>query len=64
MMPRLPLNEYPLQDALRLKHKIEVSVISWPAAPKHVVRISAQLYNSMPHYERLAGALVKELDHK
>ncbi len=61
MMPRLPLNEYPLQDALRKKHKIEVSVISWPAAPKRVVRISAQLYNSLPHYERLAGALGEEL---
>lgn len=60
-MPRLPLNEYPLQDALRLKHGIEVSVISWPAAPKRVVRISAQLYNSLPQYEKLADVLREEL---
>ncbi len=60
-MPRLPLNEYPLQDALRLKHGIEGSVISWPATPKRVMRISAQLYNSLPQYEKLAGVLREEL---
>lgn len=60
-MPRLPLNEYPLQDALREKHKIEVPIISWPAAPKRELRLSAQLYNSLPQYERLAAALKEEL---
>ena len=60
-LPRLPINEYPLQDALRIKHKIEVPIISWPAPPKRGLRISAQLYNSLPQYERLAGALVEEL---
>lgn len=59
--PRLPWNEYPLQDRLRTKHRIEVPVISWPAPPKRVVRISAQLYNSLPQYELLAKALVQEL---
>jgi isopenicillin-N epimerase len=64
-LPRLlPANEYPLQDALRQKHGIEVPLISWPAAPRRVVRISAQLYNSLPHYERLAQALVEELARK
>jgi len=59
--PRLPFNEYPLQDALRLKHKIEVPLISWPAPPHRLLRLSAQLYNSLPQYEALAKALIKEL---
>jgi len=59
--PRLPINEYPLQDALRENHRIEVPVVSWPAPPKRVLRISAQLYNSPPQYDRLARALVREL---
>ncbi|HEV2696163.1 MAG TPA: aminotransferase class V-fold PLP-dependent enzyme [Verrucomicrobiae bacterium] len=59
--PRFPNNEYPLQDALRLKHKIEVPLISWPAAPHRLLRISAQLYNSLPQYEALAKALKQEL---
>jgi isopenicillin-N epimerase len=60
-LPRLPFNEYPLQDRLREKHRIEVPIISWPAQPKRWLRISAQLYNSLPQYERLAEALVQEL---
>jgi len=60
-LPRLPFNEYPLQDALREKHRIEVPIISWPAAPKRLLRISAQLYNSLPQYELLAKALMQEL---
>ena len=60
-LPKLPFNEYPLQDALRTKHRIEVPIISWPAPPKRVLRVSAQLYNSQPQYESLAGALALEL---
>jgi isopenicillin-N epimerase len=60
-LPRLPFNEYPLQDALRVKHRIEVPIISWPAPPQRWLRISAQLYNALPQYERLAGALIQEL---
>ena len=60
-LPRLPLNEYPLQDDLREKYQIEVPIISWPAPPKRVLRISAQLYNSLPQYERLANAVVEGL---
>ena len=59
--PRLPWNEYPLQDRLRTKHRIEVPIISWPAAPKRFLRISAQVYNSLPQYELLAEALRQEL---
>jgi isopenicillin-N epimerase len=56
-LPRLPLNEYPLQDILRERHQIEVPIISWPAPPRRLLRLSAQLYNSLPQYERLAEAL-------
>ena len=59
--PRLPFNESPLQDALREKHKIEAPIIFWPAPPRRLLRISAQVYNSLPQYERLAAALRNEL---
>lgn len=59
--PRLPFNEYPLQDALRMKHRIEVPIIPWPAPPKRWLRISAQLYNALPQYEWLAKVLIQEL---
>jgi isopenicillin-N epimerase len=52
-----------LQDVLREKHRIEVPLISWPAPPQRVLRISAQVYNSLPQYELLAQALIKELPH-
>jgi len=58
---RAPLYEYPLQDALRLTHGIEVPIIPWPAPPTRWLRISAQLYNSLPQYELLARKLVEEL---
>ncbi len=56
-----PLYEYPLQDALRVKHGIEVPIIPWPAPPKRWLRISAQLYNALPQYEWLAKCIVQEL---
>ncbi|HEX4265957.1 MAG TPA: aminotransferase class V-fold PLP-dependent enzyme [Verrucomicrobiae bacterium] len=60
-LPRLPFNESPLQNTLRRKHRIEVPMISWPAPPARLLRIAAQLYNSLPQYERLAAALRDEL---
>ena len=60
-LPSLPFNESPLQDALRKKHQIEVPIISWPTPPGRVLRVAAQLYNSLPQYERLAKALRGEL---
>jgi isopenicillin-N epimerase len=51
----------PLQRRLFENWSIEVPVMTWPAAPRRLLRISAQLYNRREHYERLAQALVKEL---
>ncbi|MHB8878504.1 MAG: aminotransferase class V-fold PLP-dependent enzyme [Myxococcaceae bacterium] len=47
----------PLQDALLQRFAIEVPIVPWPAAPRRLVRISAQLYNAPEEYERLGGAL-------
>jgi isopenicillin-N epimerase len=51
----------PLQQRLFDAWGIEVPVMSWPAAPSRLVRISVQLYNGRDHYARLAEALAKEL---
>jgi len=46
----------PLQDAL-FEHNIEVPIHPWPHQPKRVLRVSAQLYNEIEDYEKLADAL-------
>jgi isopenicillin-N epimerase len=51
----------PLQDALWEQHRIEVPVIPWPAPPRRLLRLSAQLYNGLDQYERLADALAELL---
>jgi isopenicillin-N epimerase len=51
----------PLQDRLLEEYSIEVPVVPWPAAPNRVLRVSAQLYNEIADYERLASALTKLL---
>lgn len=55
--PRPPLFLDPLQDELWERHGIEVPVIPWPAWPRRLLRISAQAYNTLPQYERLARLL-------
>jgi isopenicillin-N epimerase len=52
-----PLYLDPLQERLLKKFNIEVPIIPWPAWPKRLLRISAQLYNSLPQYEKLAEVL-------
>jgi isopenicillin-N epimerase len=56
-----PLYLDPLQDWLMDHGKIEVPIIPWPAPPKRLLRISAQLYNSLPQYRALARALPEAL---
>ena len=50
-----------LQQILFEKHAIEVPIHPWPAPPKRVLRVSAQLYNTASEYERLVTALRQEL---
>jgi isopenicillin-N epimerase len=50
----------PLQDRLWQVHGIEVPVIAWPAAPRRLLRISAQHYNTLDDYRRLTAALAAE----
>ncbi|HEY3243486.1 MAG TPA: aminotransferase class V-fold PLP-dependent enzyme, partial [Phycisphaerae bacterium] len=42
--PRSPLYLDPLQDALLERYSVEVPIIPWPAPPKRLIRISAQMY--------------------
>ena len=51
----------PLHHILSEKYNIQVPVWSWPSPEGRYLRISAQLYNSIEQYERLADALVNEL---
>jgi isopenicillin-N epimerase len=51
----------PLQARLFDGWGIEVPVMTWPAAPRRLIRVSAQLYNRREQYARLAEALGKEL---
>jgi isopenicillin-N epimerase len=59
--PASALYSDPLQTQLLKKPGIEVPLIPWPAPPKRLVRISAQLYNRAPQYELLATALREHL---
>lgn len=56
--PRSPLYVEALQEALYTEARIEVPIVPWPAPPKRLVRISAQLYNTPAEYARLAEALI------
>jgi isopenicillin-N epimerase len=51
----------PLQGRLFDGWSIEVPIMRWPAPPKRLLRISAQLYNSPEQYARLAQAIREEL---
>ena len=51
----------PLQARLFDGHAIEVPIMRWPAPPRRLIRVSAQLYNDATQYARLAEALRKEL---
>lgn len=55
--PTSALYADPLQDAIKSEYGIQVPFIAWPEHPRRVLRISAQLYNSVEQYDYLAGAL-------
>jgi isopenicillin-N epimerase len=46
-----------VQETLLREHRIQVPVFPWPAPPRRVLRISAQLYNRPEQYQRLAKLL-------
>ncbi|HJT18468.1 MAG TPA: aminotransferase class V-fold PLP-dependent enzyme [Thermoanaerobaculia bacterium] len=52
-----PLQIDALQDVLFHRFHIEVPVMQWPSPPKRLLRVSAQLYNTIADYEKLASAL-------
>lgn len=54
----------PLRGRLLREFGIEVPVFSWPAPPTRWLRVSAQLYNSLPDYVKLAEALDQVLPMK
>ncbi len=47
-----------LYDALFHRYQIEVPIIPWHPAPNRLLRVSAQLYNTLAEYDQLASALV------
>ena len=49
----------PWQERLIVDHNIEVPLFPWIQFPDHVVRISAQVYNRLSDYQKLADALNK-----
>ena len=51
----------PLMADLRTRWAIEAMVFSWPGPPYRVLRVSAQQYNRVEEFERLAQALGSEL---
>jgi isopenicillin-N epimerase len=62
--PTSALEPDPLQEALFREHRIEVPVLGCPAHPGRLLRISAQLYNRIEDYERLAAALAQLLRNR
>ena len=62
ILPKEKMHEPdPLHHILSEKYNIQVPVWTWPSPAGRYLRISAQLYNSIEQYERLADALVNEL---
>ena len=51
------LHTHPLHDRLLDDFGIDVPIYHWPSAPRLWLRVSAQAYNSMDQYHRLADAL-------
>jgi isopenicillin-N epimerase len=50
-----------LQTALFERFAIEVPVMTWPAPPRRLLRVSCQLYNTRAQYARLAEAVTSLL---
>jgi isopenicillin-N epimerase len=53
-----------LQTTLVERFRVQVPIVPWPAPPRRLVRVSAQLYNELPQYALLARALREALDRE
>ncbi len=56
----LPAGTAPLQDTLLERYSIEAPIFPWPTSSSRCIRVAAQLYNTLPQYERLAAAFGRE----
>ncbi len=54
----------PVQDRLLFESNVEVPVVPWPKPPSRVLRISAQLYNEIDEYKKVASALTRFLSEE
>jgi isopenicillin-N epimerase len=54
-----PIALDPLGEALWAQDRIEVPVFLWPAPPRKLIRISAQLYNTAAQVDQLTQALAR-----
>jgi len=52
-----------LHDELFDQFGIQVQVVPWPESPGILIRISAQIYNTLEQYQYLAKALIMLLKH-
>ncbi|MCA9292563.1 MAG: aminotransferase class V-fold PLP-dependent enzyme [Phycisphaerales bacterium] len=59
--PTSSLYADPLQNRLIDRHRVQVPIVPWPQPPERLVRISAQVYNSPPQYDRLSQTLIRAL---
>jgi len=52
------MNAFDLVEWLHTQWAIEVPISPWPSPESRVIRISAQQYNQLSDYERLASAFL------
>ena len=58
---RSPLYQEPLQLRILEESAIQVPIMPWPAPPHRLLRVSAQVYNTLEDYEKLARVMVRLL---
>jgi isopenicillin-N epimerase len=56
-----PAEVWQLRHDLLARHRVEVPLFAWPAAPHRLLRVSLQAYNDLSQVERLALSLLEEL---
>ena len=59
-----PLYQDPLQVRILEESGIQVPIMPWPAPPRRLLRVSAQVYNTLEDYEQLSQIVVRLLDEE